>query len=113
ALPFGREVALRDHLGQVGGGLHVGELETARGAYTEQVRVACDQRDHPVTTAHRNHLDPHRHVVVPVGLTLPDEPLLLPGHVEHPTSACWHEGAHHVVHQRGRAGGGTHLAPGP
>ena len=37
----------RDHLGQVGGRLQVGQLQPARGAHAEQVGVAGDHGDHP------------------------------------------------------------------
>ena len=42
-----REVAGRDHLGEVARGLEVGELEAARGADAEQVGVASHQGDDP------------------------------------------------------------------
>ena len=65
-----------DHLGQVGGGLEVGQLQPARRAHAEQVGVAGDHRDHPAAAAHRDRLDPHRHVVAPLGVALADQPAL-------------------------------------
>ena len=76
AVSPGREVAVGDHLGQVGGGLQVGQLQAAGGADPEQVGVAGDDRDHPAAAPYRDRLHPHRHVVAPLGVALADQPAL-------------------------------------
>ena len=59
------------------GGLQVGQLQPAGGADAEQVGVAGDHRDHPAAAPHRDRLDPHRHVVAPLGVALADQPALV------------------------------------
>ncbi len=76
ALPRDREVAAGDHLGQVGGGLEVGQLQPARGADAEQVGVAADHGDHPPAAADRDGLGADRDVVAPLRVALPDQPAL-------------------------------------
>ena len=76
ALARDREVAAGDHLGQVGRGLQVGQLQPARGADAEQVGVAADHGDHPPAAAHRDRLGAHRHVVAPLRVALADQPAL-------------------------------------
>ena len=113
ALPGRREVAVGDHLGQVGGRLQVGQLEPAGGADAEQVGVARDDRDDPPGPADRDRLDPDRDVVAPLGVALAHQATLLVRRVEHRPAADRDERADHVVDVRRGAGGGPHLGARP
>jgi hypothetical protein len=113
ALTGVREVAARDHLGQVGRGLQVGQLQPARRAHPQQVGVAADDAEDPVLAPDRDRLDPHRHLVAPLRVPLADDPLLAQRHVEQRPPAVREEGADEVVDVRRRAGRRTHLRARP
>ena len=104
-----RERSLRHHPGQVVGALQVGELEPARGAGRVQVGAPLDDGDHPVRPGHRNALGAHRNAVRPVGIALPPDASLVPGHIEQALILRPGEGADHVVLERGGPGGRAHL----
>ena len=93
-----------DHLGQVGGALEVGELQPARGADGEQVGVAGDDPEDPALPAHRDGLDPHRHLLAPLRVALAHDPALVERGVQQRAAAARDEVADHVVLVRGRAG---------
>ena len=52
--PGSRERPDGDHQGQLGGGVQVGLLQRAGGAYAELAGVLLDHRDHPVVQLDRN-----------------------------------------------------------
>ncbi len=101
-----------DHLGEVRGALEVGELQAAGRAYGQQIRVAGDHAEHPALAAHRDRLDPYRHLLAPLRVALADDPTLVQGGVQHRAAASGNEMADHVVLVGGGPGIGPHLGDG-
>ncbi len=107
-----REGAGRDHLGEVGGALEVGELQPARGAHGEEVGVAGDDAENAPLAPYGDRLDPHGDLLAPLRVALAHDAALVQGRVEHGPAAARHQMAHHVVLVGGRAGVGAHLRDG-
>ena len=101
-----------DHLGEVGGGLEVGELQPGRGAHGQQIRVAGDDSEDPALAAYGDGLDPYRDLLAPLRVALAHDPPLVERGVEQRAAAAGNEMADHVVLIGGGAGVGPHLGHG-
>ncbi len=108
-VPGEGEAAGRDHLGEVGGALQVGELQPAGGADGQQVGVAGDHPEHLALAPDRDRLDPDRDLLAPLRVALAHDPALVEGGVQQWSAAARDEVADHVVLVGGGPGVGPHL----
>ena len=76
------ERPVRDHHGQVGRRLQIGQLQLAGPPDRGQVGVAGQHGHHGAVEGHRNGFVAHRHVIGPVRITLAADAALGHGHAQ-------------------------------
>ena len=108
-----RELPVVDHLDEVGRGLPIGRLQRARQSMAGSDAAKDDDAAHRALPEQRHQLLVHLGALVVVGRDRLPELAGLQGVLKGGRALDRHEGADHVLEQRGRAGGGTDLSGRP